>query len=276
MEENISDESKLVAALADLGGRTNNAKLREKLGWSTEEYLPIRNSARTKGLIGIGMGRGGVVFLIDASQQVPEVQQNITSDGDQLEESTEFKKESVYYNRIYKVLNEAWVDSQGLDDYYIEITASKRVRNSGRWTVPDIVVVGRTIWQYVPGFEYTIQTFEIKRYEALDNLAVFEALNHKRSANYSYLVVVNSPVPNDADSMLSKEYKDKINPIKQLCEENNIGLIVIGREREEDYDSWRFIFDEAVKNNPDPENIDGFIKQYISNNGKEVISKMIR
>ena len=267
-EDNLAEQWVLVENLFELGGKSSNQKLREKLKWDKDKYFSVRNSARAGGLVGLARGQGGVVFITNAEDgsYIKEVKnkRSVT------EVSEDYLKEKEYYDKIAPVFRQAWIQSEGFDDFVVEITASKRVKGVGRWTVPDIVIVGKSVRQYVPGFEFTVQSIEVKRFEALDALAVFESLNHKRSAHYSYLLVVNFPKkPKQSDS-------EKIGHIHQLCEEHNVGLITIETGDESNYDNWNFEFNAFEKHEPNPDNLDSFIKRYMSDESKDVIAKMVR
>jgi hypothetical protein len=53
-------------------------------------------------------------------------------------------------------------------------------------------------------------------------------------------------------------------------------LGTINKGDEATYDCWEFHVDPADRMDPDPYTLDGFIKQHISDEGKEAIAKMIR
>lgn len=267
-EQLLDDATVLVEKLLELGGRSVNAKLRAKLGWGEARYFAARNEARAAGLLGLARGRGGLVFLTDTAKAGLA---EIVSGGEVAAATTEAEqaKEVEYYDKLFPTIQEAWVQNEGFDDSVVEITAAKRVKGVGRWTVPDIVVIGKTVRQYVPGFEFAVQSIEIKRFESLDALAVFEALNHRRAAHFSYLLVVNFPKkPNERDN-------EKIGQVSQLCEEHDVGLVVVMKGDEDKYDNWEFQF-FASRIEPDPDNLDGFIKQYMSAQSKDAVSKMVR
>ena len=259
----------LVEKLLEIGGRTNNATLRHRLGWDTEEYFAARNHGRALGLIGLARGRGGIVFLTDTARAgLGDPAQN-AQDADPAQ-AAEIAYESEYYKKLLPTIRSAWVQSEGYDDFVVEVTASKRVKGAGRWTVPDIVVIGKIVRQYVPGFEFTVQSIEVKRFEAIDALAVFEALNHRRASHFTYLLVVNFPAkPKDKD-------QERMGQISQLCEEHDVNLVVVNRGDEAKYDNWDFPIEARKRADPDPYNLDGFIKQYLSAESKDAVAKMVR
>ena len=216
----VDDAALLVERLLELGGRTSNKQLKDKLGWQDERYFAARNAARAAGLVGLSRGRGGIVFLTDTA--MAGLAEDATASASATQQiDAEYAKEVEYYEKLFPTIKQAWVQSEGFDDHVVEVTASKRVKGAGRWTVPDIVVAGKIVRQYVPGFEFTVQSIEIKRCESLDALAVFEALNHRRASHLTYLLVVNFPKkPADRDN-------EKLGQVTQLCEEHDVGLVVV-------------------------------------------------
>ncbi|MFK0299576.1 hypothetical protein ACIQTU_10185 [Brevundimonas sp. NPDC090276] len=268
-DSKIDDAALLVERLLEMGGRTNNKQLKDKLGWQGERYFAARNAARATGVVGLSRGRGGIVFLTDTAKAgLAEVAGAPETEAQQID--AEYAKEVEYYEKLFPTIKQAWVQNEGFDDHVVEITASKRVKGAGRWTVPDIVVIGKIVRQYVPGFEFTVQSIEIKRFESLDALAVFEALNHRRASHLTYLLVVNFPKkPADRDN-------EKLGQVTQLCEEHDVGLVVVPKGEEGNYDAWEFSVLAADKIEPHPDNLDGFIKQYMSAESKDAVAKMVR
>ncbi|WP_298329948.1 hypothetical protein [Asticcacaulis sp.] len=260
--------SLLVEKLLEIGGRSSNTVLRSKLGWSKEKYYNIRNMCRALGLVGSARGRGGVVFLTDTAKTTSA--DAAPGDASAAKEEEEYAKEFEYYDKLLPTIKRDWVESEGFDDSVVELTASKRVRGAGRWTVPDIVIVGKIVRQYVPGFEFTVQSIEVKRFESADALSVFEALNHRRAAHYSFLLIVNFPKkPTDKEN-------ERFGQISQLCEEHEVGLVVVKKGDELDYEAWEFPVEISNSTEPDPYNLDGFIKQYMSPESKDAVAKMVR
>lgn len=270
MENSLSEDSVLlIEKLIELGGRSNNVVLRTKIGWSQEKYFAVRNQCRAAGLLGLARGRNGIVILTDVAQAaLPAPAEGAGAAEPAAVE--EVAREAEYYESLKETITRDWVASEGYDSALVEITASKRVKGAGRWTVPDIVVIGKTVYQYAPGFEFTVQSLEIKRFEALDATAVFEALNHRRASHYTYLVIVNHPKkPSSAD-------QEKMGQVQQLCREHDVGLVVINKNDEKNYDNWDFQIEAAERYEPELYNLDGFVKQYLSSEGRDAVSKMVR
>lgn len=261
----MDDEARrFLEKLSELGGRASNSALRAKLDLEKEIYFAVRSQCLAAGYIGLGAGRGGFVILADTNQ--PENYLDADRDSDGGEQHT---TELSYYNQLQQTIAKDWVRSEGFDSAVTEVTGSRRARGVGRWTVPDIVMIGKTVRQYVPGFEFAVHSIEVKRFEAVDALAVFEALNHRRSAHYSYLLIVGFPEGTlDAAA-------DRIGQITQLCTEHGVGLIHVKRGHEALFDSWSFEV-YPVWSDPEYYNLDALIRQYISSEGKDTVAKMVR
>lgn len=269
MVDTVQDATELVQKLVDLKGRASNRDLRGALKWEEDRYFDARNHARAEGLIGLQRGRGGFVVLSDFTRGELGLPLSAVP-GEEARLEADLAKESEYYGKIASTLRDDWAQEEGYDDWVVEVTANKRVRKSGRWAVPDIVLVSKIVRQYVPSFDFAVQTFEVKRFEALDATAVFEALNHQRSAHYSYLVVANAPKkPTERERNLTNE-------IAQLCGDHNVGLISICKGDEATYELWTFEEVIDVRNEPEPDNVESFIKQYMSPDSKDKIAKMVR
>ncbi len=61
--------------------------------------------------------------------------------------------------------------------------------------------------------EGDVRTIEVKRFEATDVLAVYEALSHKARSHYAYLLIVgfprNSPKTNRQTSIITRELLER-------------------------------------------------------------------
>jgi hypothetical protein len=101
-----------------------------------------------------------------------------------------------------------------------QITARTDSKIAGKWTRPDIVAVSKKKYPYIPDYEFDIMTFEVKRPEDVNVLAVFEALAHRSAASLSYVVfpVADSRFlkPNDVDQRILSE-----------CAKHGIGIICV-------------------------------------------------
>lgn len=249
--------TELVAAVTGLGGKTTYRAVRVRLGWDELRFREVRIAARAEGQVGLGRGQGGTIFLLEGAKPVEEPAQAVAPDP-----------EAAYYDRLLPTIRADWAESEEVSDFFTEVSAHRRQRGAGRWSIPDIIFVGKQLFDFVPGFEFFVQTIEVKRFEALDELAVFEALSHRRSAHYAYLVVVNAPDGGDA-------YNKKIAPIQALCDDQGIGLVVVPTGCEQSYERWQFPVD-ATYNAPDAQSLNGLLARSLSAEGKGRVRHMVR
>lgn len=97
--------------------------------------------------------------------------------------------EEDYYDYLKIKIFELLGDQHKKGDVFdVEITARKDSKIVGRWTRPDIVAYSKKSFAYVPDFEFDIITYEVKRPQDLNVLALFEALAHRSAATKSYVV----------------------------------------------------------------------------------------
>jgi hypothetical protein len=251
------DVAALVAAVTELGGKTTYRAVRAHLGWEEGKFREVRIAARAEGQVGLGRGQGGTIFLLEGAQPAVEPAQPVPPD-----------QEAAYYDRLLPIIRSGWAESEEVSDFFAEVSAHRRQRGAGRWSIPDIIFVGKQLFDFVPGFSFFVQTIEVKRFEALDELAVFEALSHRRSAHYAYLMVVNAPEHGD-------DYSKKISPIQAICDDQGIGLVVVQTSNEALYERWQFLVD-ARHNVPDPQNLNGLLARSLSPEGKVRVRNMVR
>jgi hypothetical protein len=220
-------------------------------------YWAIRNRLIDSGVLIKGGGNGGSVRRV--AQLNDEVADNAVI-------AQNYKREKELYEPIATVLKNDWARDQMFDDCYVEITAQGGAKpTNGRWTRPDITVIGCKTFLYVPGKHLDVITFEIKPSHAIDIYGVYEALAHRRAASRSYLVL---HIPTDT----------------HLCQFNNtdieneagkfgIGLIVARDPT--DYDTWEVKL-EAQRIEPDPYKLNEFIAQQASAELKEKIEEWVK
>jgi len=249
--------AELVRAVIELGGRSTYRLARERLRWDEEKFREVRVAARTAGQVKLGRGKGGTIALLEGAQPVAQPAVPVQPDP-----------EAAFYDRLLPTFRGEWAASEEVDEFYAEISARRRQRGAGRWSIPDIVFVGKQTFDFVPSFDFTVQTIEVKRFEALDELAVFEALSHQRSAHLAYLLVVNTP----ADEA---EAATRIAPIRALCADQGVGLVTVCAGHEASFDDWEFLVDPE-RNEPDSQNLNGLLARCLSEDGKARVRRMVR
>jgi len=222
--------------------------------WSNDLYWAIRNSLIDSGVLETGRGRGGSVKKVTQSNDVTN---NATQD---------YKNELELYKPIATVLENDWAKYQRFYDCYVEITAKGGAKNTnGKWTRPDIMVVGCKTFPYVPGKHLDVITFEVKPANAIDISGVYEALAHRRAATKSYLIV---HIPTEACLC-----KFNATDIEQEAKKFGIGVIIA--ENPEDHETWEEKV-EAQRIEPDPYKLNDFIAQQATPELKDQIEKWVK
>lgn len=177
------------------------------------------------------------------------------------------QRESELYYPISEVLKGDWAKDHGFKPVGVEITAQQGGRSTGgRWTRPDLALVVLRKFPYVPGVYLDVITFEVKPADAIDALAVFEALSHRSAATYSY-VIFNVP------KNLKEDVRVSLSAVRDTAVQHGIGLITA--EHPSDYETW----DEIVspqRHSPDPATVNEFIRTQLSNELAHSIMMLVR
>jgi hypothetical protein len=150
---------------------------------------------------------------------------------------------------------------------HVEVTAKQgRRETGGKWSRPDITVVGVSTYPYLPSKYLDVVTFEVKTSDAIDVAAVYEALSHRRASTRSYVLL---HVPSQRQDALSSDIDD-------LCDEaerHGIGVIVIAKP--DDYNTWD-VRVSATRTDPNPEKLSDFIAQQLPDKAKADLSRALR
>lgn len=130
--------------------------------------------------------------------------------------------ELAYYPLILDSIFNLWVaEGFSASQFFAENTSKSDSKISGPWTRPDITLISSKRFAWTIGQEFDVVTFEIKRPDSCNVLAVFEALAHVRVATKAYVVF---PLSEDhwveADRAQAARVRDE-------CVRHGIGLIFI-------------------------------------------------
>lgn len=255
-----------IPAAAPIGNKT----LRERLGqnWSEDLFWEIRSRLIERGQLEAGRGRGGSTKLVPAPV-VPVVQPPAVvppAAGD-VPQAPDYSKESELYEPVSSVLRNHWSKEQGFDNYLVEVTAKQGSRQTGgKWTRPDVTVVGYKTFPYLPGRFLEVISFEIKPTNTLDITAVYEALSHRRSATRAYVV---GHIPHDAQNEMGNELEAVTDEAKKL------GIGVIVADDPADFDTWEVLLD-ADRFEPDPARLNEFIARQTTPELREQIVRWFK
>jgi hypothetical protein len=262
-------ENILLSLMPQDGTTVGNGRLMQKLQWAEDRYFYIRNRLVDRGILKTGRGQGGSVSLVvekyaemTASKDVQALLES---------EELELKLEKDLYEPAKAVIENYWAKEKRIGQnqfkdtfYFVEITAHKRKKGEsigGKWTRPDIALVGYTSYSYVPGKFLDVISFEIKNYNNMAIDALYEALAHLRYVTFSYVLLY---VPEN----LQEQNGDTINRIVDEAQRFGIGVIVASKI--DDGTSWDMLV-EAVRRDPDPAKLNDFITQQISEENKDKI-----
>ena len=130
--------------------------------------------------------------------------------------------EEAYYALISEALEALWVrDGHERANFYIENTSRRDSKIEGQWTRPDLTLVSHKRFSWTIGTEFDVVTFEIKRPDNANVLAVFEALSHVTAATRAYVVF-----PVDAEGWRSANPAQE-RRVRDECVRHGVGLILV-------------------------------------------------
>jgi hypothetical protein len=245
--------------LRGLDGSAGNKTLREKLKWADEKYFRVRQALIEEGLVDIGKGKGGSVYIlgdspteIDISVDVPRV----------------FNAEIDHYPLVVSKIEKQL--KQDYRDAVVEQTAHKGgMVTGGKWSRPDILAVTFQRFEYVAHDEFILRSYEIKRSDVVDTDAVAEAVAHRRLVELAYLVVV----PHGGAITIFDPTNSKRRKVERECLRAGIGLIFVP-----DYDetSEMDFSIEAVSSNIDYREVNSTIGLLFTEAKRNEIRELIK
>jgi hypothetical protein len=131
-------------------------------------------------------------------------------------------KEEKFYPPIISAVKILWnSDKFDKNEFFIEETAKKDTKIVGPWTRPDFTLISCKKFSWTIGVEFDVVTFEVKRPDSCNVLAVFEALSHASAATRAYVVF-----PVDEKEWTKTETAQAAR-VKDECSRHGVGLILI-------------------------------------------------
>lgn len=230
------------------------AKASLKLAVSKDLYFEIRNELIAKGELGKGPGRGGSVYRIEGTTTAAKkVKQNKTS-------------EQALYPPLEEYLEQTWTAENDIKHFVVDRTANLgRKKTRGIWTRPDLSLVAIHTFAYIPGKTIELVTFEVKPANNFGIEGVFETAAHSRAAHRSYLMI-HTP-----DGKPDRE--DKFDRLVSECERFHLGLIIFDKPKE--WETFDTVL-EADRHNPNPADVNAFIRDVMHKPQREMVSEMLR
>lgn len=258
-------EEQLLARVPD-SESIGNVSLRGYLsaqGWDEETYWAVRNRLIERGVLETGRGKGGSVRRV----VIATPPQAAPTPAAQIPPLPEASAERDLYAPMLEVIRTKWAQDNRLDSQIAEITAQQGARpTGGRWTRPDITLASYKTFAYVPGKHFDLITFEIKPYDTLDVTVVYEALAHRRAATRSY-ALVHIPAHKQA------ELRTVLDEVASEAKRFGVGLLVA--DNPADYDTWEELV-ESIRHEPDPERLNDFLAQQVSQGFREQVVRWFR
>lgn len=266
VESSNDDLHLFLEALKEQENKTaGNVTLRNALGWKDENrYWEAHGRAIENGFVVRGRGRGGSVHLIGVEET--NINNNDVVQNNVQIIPNERNRELDLYAPAQEVLH-TWARASKYDEFRCEITALRgRAATGGKWTRPDISVLGIKSWTYFPTRVFDIVTFEIKPEGQTTVEGIFEALSHQQFATHSYCVY---KVALDEKEYFEDKYQDAAR-ILSTARRHGVGVIVASDIA--DWNTWDQILD-ADRVSPDPEQANRFIGTGFAQDVREMVIK---
>ena len=172
------------------------------------------------------------------------------------------------YPALLREIETGWADQAPHDyqepDRFCQVLDTHAVKGQGRWSAPDITLLGGKTLPFLPGKFLDVVTFEIK--PELDLTGVYEALSHRTHATHSYLVCHHPRRrgrPSEAD----------VARITRAATREGIGFIIA--RQSDDYEEWEELV-PAVRSTPEPETLHDFLLYLYTSVDRTALRKLRR
>ena len=223
-----------------------------------DDYWLIRDSLIEDGLIQTGKGRGGSVHRVLLEK---EVAAPAPAPAEEVEGG-----EAGLYVPFHNAIRTGYAPANGIRRFVSEITAKQGRRlTGGRWTRPDVTLLAMRSYTFTPGKRLEVITFEVKPDLETALEGVFEALAHSVFAHRSYLAVHIPGYQNLNDYPDDRIYHE--------CERFGVGYILF--DDPNNYDTYDVVVTARLKE-PDPAEVDNFIRTQVNAQNQEEVREWIR
>lgn len=231
-----TEHSEMERQILDLIGATADRRLPRSELWAK---LGIRNApldayyAAEQALVDMGRierrrGRNGGIYLLPE----PEVDA-ISGNEETRQEAALVDRETDHYKPVLDQILRHWKEQPGFKAVFGAVTGLQgRRATGGRWSRPDIIICTVSEWLFSSRPEGEVRSIEVKRYDALDVMAVYEAVSHKTRSHYAYLLVVGFPED------LTEDQEKDFDTVLAVAGKNGIGVITAGESG--DWGTWKF------------------------------------
>jgi hypothetical protein len=277
----------LLSLVPESGENIGNVSLREELQHrvralggelTDEDYWSLRDALIDEGVLEQGRGRGGSVHRVRMVAAAPisvagsaagekAAAEAVIVSAEVLPEVAELKSEADLYEPFHRAIVDGYTRDNRIKRFISEVTAQQGRRvTGGKWTRPDLTLVAVRAYTFTPGKRLEVITFEVK--PDIDNAleGVYEALAHSAFAHRSYLAV-------DIREFKGREDEIPHDRIDHECTRHGIGYITFTDVS--DYDTYDVVCN-AKLNEPDPYDVDNFVKTQISQAKQEEVREFLQ
>lgn len=173
-------------------------------------------------------------------------------------------REHLYYESCELAVRKQWLSERyEHSEFYIENTSSRDAKIVGPWTRPDLTLVSHKKFPCTVGQEFDVVTFEIKRPDSANVLAVFEALSHATAATRAYAVFPLSR------KKWRKRSVEQAKRVEDECARHGVGLILV---KDVEGDPVVDYIIPAAKREIDHQKCSDFLEAVLSKDGRNRIS----
>jgi len=173
-------------------------------------------------------------------------------------------REHLYYEACMQAICQQWRrDNYEDSEFHVENTSSRDTKIVGPWTRPDLTLISHKKFPCTIGEEFDVVTFEVKRPDAANVLAVFEALSHATAATRAYVVF---PLSRKRWRKINEEQAQRV---EDECSRHGVGLIMV---KEPANDPKVDYVIPAAKREIDHQKCSDFLRAVLSDAGKDKIS----
>ena len=174
--------------------------------------------------------------------------------------------ELAYYPTLMSAISELWArEGYESSDFYLEDTSSKDTKVVGPWVRPDVTLISYKKFAWTIGNEFDVVTFEVKRPDSANVLAVFEALAHATAATRSYAVF---PMSLSEWELTSPRQAERV---RDECSRHGVGLILVDDILGTSPTASHIV--KATRRQIDHEKSSSFLEAVLSADGRSRIAK---
>lgn len=175
-------------------GEANNGSLRDALGWTPERYWQARNRLLEGGRVQKVHGcRGGKTVLTPVASTVEATVPVPREDGGPMLAGRSYEDEAQLYDPMLDQIASNWIRDEDYDSSIIRKTAAQGRRDTGgKWTRPDLTVVGIQKFKFLRDPVFDVVSFEIKPSWQVTVESIFEALANRQYTTRAYAIYHNA------------------------------------------------------------------------------------